>query len=337
MRGQASRKVTHGPAERVRRRAGGPWHRSQERTERRRAADRPPTAADLGGSGCLLLPSAPLVRPQSGRRHVRWQQCVKCVARARRWGMSVSHSHRRTKRRWNPNIQRVRALVSGTPKRVYVCTGCIKSRQDRQGRPEAPPMQGVIKSYDPATGDGFVLTDTDLSRVRPRRAMRSRAPSSACCARASGSCSTSTPTGAPRTLRLGSEVDMGTPGLPVTDRTSAPHRLARPRPRRSSCAATTTNERLQAWVDDWAAILQPDAIVLVRRLRRGVRPAVPAARRRRHLHQARRRQAPEQLLGPLRPGRRRPRRGPHVHLLASARTTPARPTTGGPRPRCAPS
>ncbi len=43
------------------------------------------------------------------------------------WGMSVSHSHRRTKRRWNPNIQRVRALVDGSPKRVNVCTGCIKS------------------------------------------------------------------------------------------------------------------------------------------------------------------------------------------------------------------
>ena len=27
------------------------------------------------------------------------------------FGMDVSHSHRRTKRRWNPNIQRVRAIV----------------------------------------------------------------------------------------------------------------------------------------------------------------------------------------------------------------------------------
>ncbi len=43
------------------------------------------------------------------------------------FGMSVSHSHRRTKRRWNPNIQRVRAIVDGTPKRVQVCTGCLKS------------------------------------------------------------------------------------------------------------------------------------------------------------------------------------------------------------------
>ena len=43
------------------------------------------------------------------------------------FGNSISHSHRRTRRRWNPNIQRVRAVVSGTPKRLNVCTSCIKA------------------------------------------------------------------------------------------------------------------------------------------------------------------------------------------------------------------
>ncbi len=43
------------------------------------------------------------------------------------FGMNVSFSHRRTKRRWNPNIQHVRALVGGTPRRLYVCTGCLRS------------------------------------------------------------------------------------------------------------------------------------------------------------------------------------------------------------------
>ena len=43
------------------------------------------------------------------------------------FGMSVSHSHRRTRRRWNPNIQRVRALVNGSPKRIRVCTSCLKA------------------------------------------------------------------------------------------------------------------------------------------------------------------------------------------------------------------
>jgi large subunit ribosomal protein L28 len=43
------------------------------------------------------------------------------------FGHNVSHSHRRTKRRFNPNIQRVRAMVSGTPKRLNVCTSCLKA------------------------------------------------------------------------------------------------------------------------------------------------------------------------------------------------------------------
>ena len=44
------------------------------------------------------------------------------------FGHSISHSHRRTKRRWNPNIQRVRtAAGGGTSKRVNVCTSCLKA------------------------------------------------------------------------------------------------------------------------------------------------------------------------------------------------------------------
>jgi large subunit ribosomal protein L28 len=44
------------------------------------------------------------------------------------FGMSVSHSHRRTRRRWNPNIQTVRAVVGrGTHKRLNVCASCIKA------------------------------------------------------------------------------------------------------------------------------------------------------------------------------------------------------------------
>ena len=43
------------------------------------------------------------------------------------FGMNVSHSHRRTKRRWNPNIQKVRAVVNGSPQRISVCTSCIRA------------------------------------------------------------------------------------------------------------------------------------------------------------------------------------------------------------------
>ena len=42
-------------------------------------------------------------------------------------GHNVSHAHNLTKRTWNPNLQRVRALVEGQVKNLDVCTRCIRS------------------------------------------------------------------------------------------------------------------------------------------------------------------------------------------------------------------
>ncbi len=42
-------------------------------------------------------------------------------------GNHVSHAHNRVPRRFLPNLQRVRAVVDGSVKRVLVCTNCIKS------------------------------------------------------------------------------------------------------------------------------------------------------------------------------------------------------------------
>lgn len=42
-------------------------------------------------------------------------------------GNNVSHAHNVTKRRFNPNLQTVRALHNGSVKRISVCTNCIKS------------------------------------------------------------------------------------------------------------------------------------------------------------------------------------------------------------------
>ena len=43
------------------------------------------------------------------------------------WGNAISHAHNVTKRRWLPNLQRVRVIVDGTPKHLDVCTRCIRS------------------------------------------------------------------------------------------------------------------------------------------------------------------------------------------------------------------
>jgi large subunit ribosomal protein L28 len=42
-------------------------------------------------------------------------------------GHNVSHANNLTNRVWNPNLQRVRALVSGQVKNLDVCTRCIRS------------------------------------------------------------------------------------------------------------------------------------------------------------------------------------------------------------------
>ncbi len=42
-------------------------------------------------------------------------------------GCNVSHANNHTKRRWLPNLQRVRALVDGRTRKIRVCTRCIRS------------------------------------------------------------------------------------------------------------------------------------------------------------------------------------------------------------------
>ena len=60
-----------------------------------------------------------------------------------KFGIKVSHSHRRSNRTWKPNIMRVKAIVNGSPKTVYVCSRCLRSgKVERVIRPikikEAP-------------------------------------------------------------------------------------------------------------------------------------------------------------------------------------------------------
>jgi large subunit ribosomal protein L28 len=42
-------------------------------------------------------------------------------------GKSISHSRRTTNRRFLPNLQKVKINLSGTVRRAYVCTSCLKS------------------------------------------------------------------------------------------------------------------------------------------------------------------------------------------------------------------
>lgn len=54
------------------------------------------------------------------------QVCEIC-GKGPQFGNNVSHAHNITKRRWNVNLQSVKAVVDGASKRIRVCTGCIKT------------------------------------------------------------------------------------------------------------------------------------------------------------------------------------------------------------------
>lgn len=48
-------------------------------------------------------------------------------------GHNVSHANNRTKRRWLPNLQRVRILdADGALRRVRVCASCIRAGKVRK-------------------------------------------------------------------------------------------------------------------------------------------------------------------------------------------------------------
>jgi large subunit ribosomal protein L28 len=53
-------------------------------------------------------------------------KCENC-GKAPSFGHNVSHSHVKTKRRWKPNIQKVTVHKDGMPKRMKLCTRCIRT------------------------------------------------------------------------------------------------------------------------------------------------------------------------------------------------------------------
>ena len=59
------------------------------------------------------------------------------------FGHAISHAHNVTSRPFRANLQKVRALIDGAPRRVWACTRCIRS-----GKVTKPPVR------DWAPGEG---------------------------------------------------------------------------------------------------------------------------------------------------------------------------------------
>jgi large subunit ribosomal protein L28 len=66
------------------------------------------------------------------------QRCEVC-GKSPASGNNVSHANNATRRRWLPNLQKVKSVKDGTPRRIWVCTRCIRSNAVAKGlrRPNA--------------------------------------------------------------------------------------------------------------------------------------------------------------------------------------------------------
>ena len=69
-------------------------------------------------------------------RYSRYLRCRRCnmsrvcsvCGKGRMSGNQVSHSHRKTRRSWAPNVQKVKVkTTTGGTEEVYVCTRCLRS------------------------------------------------------------------------------------------------------------------------------------------------------------------------------------------------------------------
>ncbi|MCD6300083.1 MAG: 50S ribosomal protein L28 [Dehalococcoidales bacterium] len=54
-------------------------------------------------------------------------KCDLC-GKSPQFGHNVSHSKRHTNRRWLPNIHPVTLLIDGQPKRLNLCTRCLRTQ-----------------------------------------------------------------------------------------------------------------------------------------------------------------------------------------------------------------
>jgi len=54
------------------------------------------------------------------------QVCAIC-GKGRQLGNRISHAHNVSRREWRPNLHTVHALVEKKPRRIKVCTRCLRS------------------------------------------------------------------------------------------------------------------------------------------------------------------------------------------------------------------
>src|SRR5919112_275202 len=140
-----------------------------------------------GEAPALCAQSAATRAIRSGRRIAREgyfrlhsaavsKVCASCGKKPS-FGNNRSHSMVATKRRFNPNLQRVRVLLNGVARRAYVCTKCLmagKGLKRLLARDRLTQGIGVTGTPDGVRIDLHVVVEYGLNLAEVAATVRSR-------------------------------------------------------------------------------------------------------------------------------------------------------------------
>lgn len=77
---------------------------------------------------CLVLRFPGLKSKPKISSNGKNEMALKCefCGKTPHYGNVISHANNTRRRRWNPNLKRMRVVVAGVKKHVRVCTACIR-------------------------------------------------------------------------------------------------------------------------------------------------------------------------------------------------------------------
>ncbi len=82
----------------------------------------------------MIVPLVYVIHTPSAMKGMMDMAKCEICGKSPMFGNNVPHSHHKTKRRWNPNVQRVTITEGGRSRKVYICAKCLRTMNKTTGR-----------------------------------------------------------------------------------------------------------------------------------------------------------------------------------------------------------
>jgi large subunit ribosomal protein L28 len=87
----------------------------------------PEALRDQSQESGLLPPDGVYGIKEASKRETTMPKVCEICQKGPVFGHNVSHSHKSSPKKWKPNLQSVKAQTAKGPKKIWVCTRCLRS------------------------------------------------------------------------------------------------------------------------------------------------------------------------------------------------------------------